>query len=664
MPGGSKDSKTEPWRRRATIVTLTVLALGLVLSTFATATLRRSAHEDAGAAFDRSAKQLDATVERQLDDYIEKLRDIGTYAVTTPTRSTDDFRRFVGGTHIFEQLPAVTGVFFLRRLEESDLPAYEASLASEGKAIYRIGDPPPNTAHYILEQYVPGSVDLGLPPYTDISPITSVSTILEVAGARHSAMGGSFQQDPLITKIANAMEFPPDLIKKLLDVDFFIGLPIFDRGPDGTESSAIAGWISGSVDDFGSIISDFNSDTPEGLSMELTVDLTNTADFADVQYTRVATFPTSSAVQASAPFSKTFTFDTDGVTWHLSVWSAADADGTPPVILVTLLAAIFATILAARLTQVRIRSHYRERDHTIEVQESNRFQTEILDSVTAPMVVLDDAGQIVRSNIPWELLLRSVPADVTGRADYVAVLGTIAVTGQAELRGGLSRVLRGEADAIEAEVLCEAAGRRWWWLIRVTRMRGRRGGAVVLHTDVTERKRSHDDLAVLATRDALTGLPNRRAFAAELESALLEGRSEDRNVGVIFIDLDGFKPINDEHGHAAGDAVLQEVAARLNRSVRTSDRIARLGGDEFVVLVSPVPDQSTVETAAERILAVLDEPMMVKGRTGPARVVIRASIGAAISQRLTDSGDALLDRADVAMYQSKQDGGARLTVAS
>ena len=183
-----------------------------------------------------------------------------------------------------------------------------------------------------------------------------------------------------------------------------------------------------------------------------------------------------------------------------------------------------------------------------------------------------------------------------------------------------------------------------------------------LFAQVQARIDAEEQLRFLADHDDLTGLPNRRALMAHLDERLRVG--EPGPVSALFLDLDRLKAINDYLGHQAGDRFIRVFADRLRDETTESDLIARLGGDEFVVLVSPVPDQSTVETAAERILAVLDEPMMVKGRTGPARVVIRASIGAAISQRLTDSGDALLDRADVAMYQSKQDGGARLTVAS
>lgn len=157
-----------------------------------------------------------------------------------------------------------------------------------------------------------------------------------------------------------------------------------------------------------------------------------------------------------------------------------------------------------------------------------------------------------------------------------------------------------------------------------------------------------DDLWRAANEDALTGVANRARFFTELRQAPSVGGPEP--TAVLYVDLDGFKPVNDRHGHAAGDAVLVEVARRIGAVVRPTDLVARLGGDEFAVLCAGVAGVDEATAIAERIVAVVAEPMVVAG----ARIAVGASVGVAV----TDSppGDALLDAADQALYDAKAAG--------
>jgi diguanylate cyclase (GGDEF)-like protein len=162
----------------------------------------------------------------------------------------------------------------------------------------------------------------------------------------------------------------------------------------------------------------------------------------------------------------------------------------------------------------------------------------------------------------------------------------------------------------------------------------------------------HEDVTEQATRDALTGLANRRAFEAELASSVIGKRTTDAS-GVMFLDLDGFKKINDEHGHKAGDEVLVETAKRLLQSVRDGDTVARLGGDEFTVLLRGVHNKDEAVIIAERILVAMREPMTLS--TG-AKVHPTPSLGIALAAvRETDPATLLID-ADAAMYEAKRAG--------
>jgi diguanylate cyclase (GGDEF)-like protein len=171
-------------------------------------------------------------------------------------------------------------------------------------------------------------------------------------------------------------------------------------------------------------------------------------------------------------------------------------------------------------------------------------------------------------------------------------------------------------------------------------------------TSALDKAALHEDVTEQATRDALTGLANRRTFETELQSSRPGNRSTDAS-GVMFLDLDGFKKINDEHGHKAGDEVLVETARRLLGSVRDGDTVARLGGDEFTVLLRGMHSKDEARVVAERILKAMRRPMTLS--TGVA-VHPTPSLGIALADsRYTDPAMLLKD-ADAAMYEAKRAG--------
>ena len=159
-----------------------------------------------------------------------------------------------------------------------------------------------------------------------------------------------------------------------------------------------------------------------------------------------------------------------------------------------------------------------------------------------------------------------------------------------------------------------------------------------------------------ALHDALTGLPNRALIVDRVEQVIARARREPLAIGVLFVDLDDFKDINDSFGHHQGDELLRAVAARLRSALRPSDSVGRLGGDEFVVLVGGSSLDAGPELVAERVLEVLREPFSLPG-LGGVELSVRASIGLAVGARA--SADELLRDADVALYQAKQAGGGR-----
>ena len=152
-----------------------------------------------------------------------------------------------------------------------------------------------------------------------------------------------------------------------------------------------------------------------------------------------------------------------------------------------------------------------------------------------------------------------------------------------------------------------------------------------------------------AALDSLTALPNRRHFGECVEAALVQAAPAGVAAATLYLDLDGFKAINDRHGHHVGDQVLQVVAKRLVRALRAEDSVGRLGGDEFACLLTNLPDESQAELLAGKLFEAVSQPM----RIGALNLRVRASIGMAIFPRDGATAEALLRSADEAMYRAK-----------
>jgi diguanylate cyclase (GGDEF)-like protein len=179
------------------------------------------------------------------------------------------------------------------------------------------------------------------------------------------------------------------------------------------------------------------------------------------------------------------------------------------------------------------------------------------------------------------------------------------------------------------------------------------------HRTDEELARREEELAFLATHDALTGLPNRTLILDRVEQMLARSRRHQSPAAALFVDLDNFKDINDSLGHATGDELLQAVAARLDGVIRDADALGRLGGDEFVVISEELSLAAGPELVAERLLDALKLPFKL-GADKQTRVSVTASIGIAIGGEI--SAEELLRNADIAMYRAKWDGKNRYSV--
>jgi len=187
-------------------------------------------------------------------------------------------------------------------------------------------------------------------------------------------------------------------------------------------------------------------------------------------------------------------------------------------------------------------------------------------------------------------------------------------------------------------------------------------GVIASVRDVTAHRRLEEHLEHLALHDPLTDLPNRRLLIDELQGALARARRSEYRVALLFIDLDGFKAVNDEHGHEAGDRLLVEVAQRLRRASRAGDTVARIGGDEFVVVCEQVRDVREAGAARDRIHRELEAPIPLEG--GATLIPVRASIGVTVCDNAHAEPERILRDADVAMYDVKRRRHAHVDLVS
>ena len=173
-----------------------------------------------------------------------------------------------------------------------------------------------------------------------------------------------------------------------------------------------------------------------------------------------------------------------------------------------------------------------------------------------------------------------------------------------------------------------------------------------IFSDITEHLRRQEQIHHMANYDSLTNLPNRYLFMTLAEQILAFSKRKHSKVVVAFLDLDGFKEVNDLYGHGVGDKVLKQVAQRLEKQLRESDAIARIGGDEFMIVLSSMDIQNDANPLFERIIRAMNDPFEVDTYT----IRIGVSIGVAVYPDQSEEVDMLVRYADTAMYRSKAKG--------
>ncbi|NPA58313.1 MAG: PAS domain S-box protein [Aquificae bacterium] len=279
----------------------------------------------------------------------------------------------------------------------------------------------------------------------------------------------------------------------------------------------------------------------------------------------------------------------------------------------------------------------------------------VFENALEGIMITDRNGQILRVNEAFSQITGYGREDLVGwnvkelSLFYAGERGFDGLWGKAEREGKW----QGELTAVR-----KGGGMFPVWL-SIVQVKGRDGVSnyILMVSDITTRKHKEKKLKDLAYYDNLTKLPNRVYLMSKIRSAVEKAKLDGTKSALFFLDLDGFKQVNDTYGHEVGDKLLQEVAKRLRGSVRKDDFVARLGGDEFVILIEGVSDREVLEKIAKKIINSMGEPFFIDGK----EIRIGTSIGISIMPDDAKDGETFLKHADFAMYRSKQRGKNRYT---
>jgi diguanylate cyclase (GGDEF)-like protein/PAS domain S-box-containing protein len=303
-----------------------------------------------------------------------------------------------------------------------------------------------------------------------------------------------------------------------------------------------------------------------------------------------------------------------------------------------------------------------------DISERQHAETALRESEQRLARVLDGANQgywdwnlqsnAIQVSARWETMLGYSPGELQVDPSHWSQM--VHPADLPKVMQSIERHLKGLVAKHEVEIRVKTKDSGWLWILTSGRIVSRdTSGAPLMmsgtHTDISQVKAHEAELDRVANFDSLTHLPNRRLLSDRLRQAILHSDRSGKSTAICFLDLDGFKVINDQWGHAVGDQVLIGIAQHLGQVLRAEDTLARLGGDEFVLLLSEIESAEECTQILERVLEAIRTPIQAEGH----RVAISASVGVSLYPSDNADPDILLRHADIAMYQAKQAGKNR-----
>lgn len=616
---------------------------------------RHAAREGLRFQFDFSLREATSRIEQRMAAYEQMLRGVQGLLVATGTLQRDIFRAYVGSLQLDANFSGIQAIGIAELVPAARKDAHVTSMRRLGFADYTIRPEGQRDIYVPINQREPDAgrnrISLGFDPWSD--PVQR----LAMENARDSGMVAISDKSPLA--VDAGAEAPRDSV---------MYLAIYAKGQPHdsvTQRRAyLTGWLYATFD-MNDLMASLYGEQPPGLALAI---YDGVEPSAEAQLYRS---PDLAGGHQPAIFAANEYLVIAGHTWTLSMTALDDFEArfgrnAAPMIAwagagISLLLALLAWMMATG----RGRALQLAASMTKELRESEQrwafalegagdgvwdWDLQTRTAVTSRRwkeIVGDDVGYGANTIDRWEALIHPddrAQAMVTMQACLTDTSGTsVTCVAEHRIRCGDGQwkwiLLRGMVVEHDAE--------------------GRPLRVIGTLTDITERKATEERINHMAQHDALTDLPNRALFSDRLQREVVHANRLGGHFALIFLDLDQFKPINDNFGHAVGDHLLQQVAMRLQDSIRKSDTVGRIGGDEFVVLMSGLTDTADAYDLAEKIRHTVRQPFAVDGH----ELAISCSLGIAVYP--DDGADeiTLAKSADDAMYRAKEGGRDRVQMA-
>jgi diguanylate cyclase (GGDEF)-like protein/PAS domain S-box-containing protein len=589
-------------RRRGRVLiaaSAAVLVVGSALSMGIAVAWRHDRQDAAAKRFRADEQLLESNVRATVSTYVHALQVTRGFFRADPAATRPQFLAFAGSLDFKDSTPGLLALESIR--------ADAASVTSGG----------PDIA-YPIDMVAPRSAAIGL-LWRDLAYDPSVRRAL-----------------PLVARRGGVMMMPPRVdvfrhVRMLL-----VGSVSQDQGP--------ARWVGASIDP-----AIFGTQAIGEVPPEIRASLGRGSD-GQVLATAVAP---GAAADRPTLLSTSLPIQAEGTDWMLDVTATSDYD---PLVLAfpwrPFAAGLVPAIVMALILFVLGRSRIEALDMATslgkDLAASEARAKAVMESAVEAILTTDAVGHVESVNPAAEVLFGWAEAEIVGRPIAVVVPG-LELSGEHD---GMDDLHWGPSERM-MEAIRKDEQRLPVDVSMSSTTIGGREMLTLIARDATLRKLYEDQLEHQATHDPLTGLANRTLFDELLVRAAYQADRSGRPVAVLYLDLDGFKDVNDVFGHPSGDRVLSETSRRLEAVVRPGDMVARMGGDEFVVLCEHLSEPSDAEKIATRIVQAVGKPIPLA--TGVATVT--ASVGIALGEP-GETAASLIGRADEAMYRMKQGGKA------
>ncbi len=612
--------------------TLIALVFASVLGVMVVNRLEQARDESIRSAFALETGEITLRIEERLRTYREVLKGAHALFQASEAVSRDEWRRYVTALNLQVEYPGIQGVGFAVHIPADHLARHERTVRAEGFPDYRVSPPGPRSEYSAIVYLEP--FDWRNQRAFGYDMLSEPVRRQAMTQALHSGL------PTLSGKVRLVQETTIDPQAGVL-----LYLPLFRRGADlgspARREQALLGWVygpfrmndlvAGALSEAGPRIRlrihDGHDTTPGTLLFDSHPDWDDNPDHSDRRL-----------------------LELDGRIWTLvfddtprrGARQTAHGLETGAVVLICGL----LVLLTAAAAAARSRARALDRASTSLRNSEARYST--LVNLSRDGIAALDAQLNFSFINPRLVRLLGYPEE--------SLIGTpfsrLWPPGEAAVsKHLLTRLQRGEPSSYEQDLLT-ADGRTLTAIVTDAPHLDKDGslqGVILSITDISERKASEERIRYLATHDSLTGLSNRASFLEQMNASLLMARRQHSRFALLYLDLDHFKEINDNLGHAAGDALLMETAQRLRRCLRASDLLARQGGDEFMALLHDMVGMNEALAVAEKIRRAVGAPILLEGRE--ARVSV--SIGIALYPDHGTDLDSLSRHADAAMYRDK-----------